>query len=82
VGIELFCHTWWQVENAEVRKLKYENESTKTEVRKRKYRSEKKSRLSVFSVLLTHDCASSQRVTVSKRSESCMSTDTSDSCEH
>ena len=44
-----------QVENAEVRKPKYRNGSTETEVRKRKYGSEKKSRLSVFSAFLTHE---------------------------
>ena len=40
----------------EVRKRKYGNGSTETEVRKPKYGSEKKSRLSVFSPLMTHDC--------------------------
>ena len=37
--------------NAEVQKLKYGNGSTE-----RKYRSEKSSRLSVFSAILTHEC--------------------------
>ena len=45
------------VENAEVWKPKYGNGSTETEVRKPKCGSEKKSRLSVSSALLTHDCA-------------------------
>ena len=43
-----------QVENAEVRKPKYGNGSTETEVRKPKCGSEKKSRLLMSSALLTH----------------------------
>ena len=45
------------MENAGVQKPKYGNGSTETEVRKPKYGSEKKSRLSVSSALLFHDCA-------------------------
>ena len=45
------------MENAGVQKPKYGNGSTEMEVRKPKYGSEKKSRLSVSSALLFHDCA-------------------------
>ena len=42
--------------------------SVETEVRKRKYGSEKKNRLSVFSALLTHKCVYwGQKVTPSLR---------------
>ena len=44
--------------------------STETKVRKRKYESEKKSHLSVSSVLLTHDCALEAKGDFSKRCES------------
>ena len=37
--------------------LKYRNQGMDMEVQKTKYGGEKKGRLSVFSALLTHDCA-------------------------
>ena len=50
-------HQTNQVVRGKWKMLKCGNRSTETEVRKPKCGSEKKSRLSVSSALLTHDCA-------------------------
>ena len=56
VGLSNRC-VYVHVSRGKWKTLKCGNRSAETEVRKPKYGSEKKSRLSVSSALLTHDCA-------------------------